>query len=169
MNAPLHRQIVLEIADHLELEEFAECCGFLGEFVARDWITLQCAADGAQHLAEAAGFVAAYGQDAVQRTIAEAFAPAPPLPSDYAARLVRDWELADPRDRWRWTGEPPPLAPAEIVKERPYRTPQATVDAFFFVARNEPGRLRAWLENHPRDAAFLHRLWKEKTHAVAAA
>lgn len=28
--------------------------------------------------------------------------------SDYAGDLVRQWELNDPRDRWRHTGEQPP-------------------------------------------------------------
>lgn len=30
--------------------------------------------------------------------------------SDYAEDLVRQWELNDPRDRWRHTGERPPSA-----------------------------------------------------------
>ncbi|MCA1546314.1 hypothetical protein I6F36_05785 [Bradyrhizobium sp. BRP19] len=125
------------------------------------------AVDCVQRHAELWGTVVELGQDTVQAAMAEAFTPAPALPSDYAARLVRDFELADPRDRWRWTGEAPPLAPAaEPVKERPYRTPQATVDAFFYVVRNEtPARLTAWLNDHPRDAAYLHKIWKDR-HAA---
>jgi hypothetical protein len=52
--------------------------------------------------------------------------------------IVTRWELADPRDAWRHTGEAPPPAsvrnsdisgrPASAAK--PYRTPQATIDAF---------------------------------------
>src|SRR4051794_20068901 len=83
------------------------------------------AIDPLQKSAEQSGLVAAIGQDEVQRLIAAPFqrfraivaaeieaefAPtlAPKLPSDYAAQLVMSWELDDPRDRWRWTGELPP-------------------------------------------------------------
>jgi hypothetical protein len=89
-----------------------------------------------------------------------------------AARPVR----ADPRDAWRHTGEPPP---PEIVRNsdisgklantpQPYRTPQATVDAFFHVARTEDtdGILK-WLARHPRDAQHLHKLWKRKCSTAA--
>lgn len=33
--------------------------------------------------------------------------------SDYADDLVRRWEMADPRDRWRHTGEPHPSVAAQ--------------------------------------------------------
>lgn len=36
--------------------------------------------------------------------------------SDYADDLVRQWELNDPRDRWRHTGEHPPGARSEAVQ-----------------------------------------------------
>jgi hypothetical protein len=81
----------------------------------------------------------------------------------YAANLVRDWELQDPRDAWRHTGEAPP--PADFrnsdisVKPAPtrqhYRTPQSTIDAFWHVVSIcNPEHLKAWLADHPRDAAF---------------
>ena len=64
----------------------------------------------------------------------------------YAVNLLRKWEMDDPRDRWRWTGEDPP--PAHVrnsdISARPakapqhYRTPQATIDEFWGVARHEP-------------------------------
>jgi hypothetical protein len=84
---------------------------------------------------------------------------------------VRQWELADPRDRWRHTGEAPP---SEIVRNsaigipmsiaaRPYRTPQSTIDAFWFVARqDDPDRLKSWLLRHPSDAPALCKLWEGK-------
>ena len=85
--------------------------------------------------------------------------------------IVMCWEMSDPRDAWRHTGE---AAPPETVRNsdlganlapasRPYRTPQSTVDAFFCVVRQDDAeQLRAWLRNHPRDAAFLLKLWKDK-------
>jgi hypothetical protein len=85
--------------------------------------------------------------------------------------LVCQWELADPRDRWKHTGEPPPTAavrnsdisarPAD--KPQPYRTPQATVDAFWFVVSLcDPERLKSWLSDHPQDEPFLLKLLKGK-------
>jgi hypothetical protein len=89
------------------------------------------------------------------------------MPSDYAADLVRGWELADPRDRWKHTGEPPPhIGFSEnpiSTRSQPYRTAQSTIDAFWYVVRNEsPEYLKGWLERHSRDAAFLLKIWKAK-------
>jgi hypothetical protein len=95
----------------------------------------------------------------------------------HAADLVRQWEMRDPRDAWRHTGEtPPPVtfrnsdfsgAPAPIRQQ--YRTPQATIDAFFYVARTKDAAgIAEWLADHPRDAQHLHKLWK-KTCSTAAA
>src|SRR5258708_14093902 len=47
------------------------------------------------------------------------------------ANLVKQWELADPRDRWKHTGEAPPKA-ADVPKPRarpPYNTSAPTIDA----------------------------------------
>src|SRR5882672_11400846 len=77
-----------------------------------------------------------------------------------AADLVRQWELADPRDVWRHMGDAPPPAsvrnstigekPAKA--QRPYRTPQSTVDAFWHVVREgNTEKLESWLANHPSD------------------
>jgi hypothetical protein len=88
-----------------------------------------------------------------------------------AADLVRQWELADPRDAWRHTGEPPPkpsgkFATTALVAKtgpEPYRMPDSVIDAFWYVAGlNDPDRLKAWLLNHPKDAPHLHKLWKAK-------
>jgi hypothetical protein len=84
--------------------------------------------------------------------------------------IVTLWELADPRDSWRHTGEPPPPAcirnsdiSAKPNPPRPYRTPQATVDAFMFVARlDDQDYLARWLADHKRDAAHLLKIWKAK-------
>ena len=92
------------------------------------------------------------------------------LCDDGPGDLVRQWELADPRDRWKYTGETPPEAeaPASIAKP-PYRTPQSTIDAFWFVVSlNNPDYLKSWLVQHPLDAPHLHRLWEAKCSTAAA-
>jgi hypothetical protein len=91
-------------------------------------------------------------------------------PPWFTESIMRQWELADPRDAWRHTGEPPP--PASVrnsdVAEEPaarshYRTPQATTDAFWFVINLcDPARLKAWLHDHPRDARHLLKLLESK-------
>jgi hypothetical protein len=88
-----------------------------------------------------------------------------------AADLITQWELADPRDAWRHTGEAPPpehirnsdIGARPAPASRPYATAQSTVDAFFYVARNhDDAYLAAWLERHPADEAFLLSLWEAK-------
>jgi hypothetical protein len=97
--------------------------------------------------------------------------------SPYAANLVVQWEMQDPRDAWRHTGEiPPPIAfrnadfhggPAPDRQQ--YRTPQATIDAFFCIARTQDAEgIAEWLAWHPRDAQHLHKLWKQKCSTAAA-
>jgi len=89
---------------------------------------------------------------------------------DFAADIMRQWELADPRDSWRHAGESPPpervrnsdISPGAPDKPQ-YRTPQATRDAFWFVVGlAEPVRLKGWLADHPRDARFLIKLLDSK-------
>jgi hypothetical protein len=49
-----------------------------------------------------------------------------------AADLMKRWELADPRDRWRHTGEPHPKASViPNARPEPYCTPASVVDEFF--------------------------------------
>jgi hypothetical protein len=79
--------------------------------------------------------------------------------------IVRRWELADPRDRWKWTGE---ALPPEIVRNlanapQPYCTPQSTIDAFWYVVGlRDQERFKAWLADHPYDAPFLLKLLEGK-------
>jgi hypothetical protein len=97
--------------------------------------------------------------------------------SPYAANLVVQWEMQDPRDVWRPTGETPPpvvfrnadLARVPEPVRQHYRTPQATVDAFWVVTHtgNTDG-IAEWLAMHPRDAQHLHKLWKQKCSTAAA-
>jgi hypothetical protein len=87
-----------------------------------------------------------------------------------AADLVTQWELADPRDRWKHTGELPPDIGIPIAAAKlPYRTPQSTVDAFFFVlkTKNAAG-IAAWLAAHPRDERHLQKIWERKCSTAAA-
>jgi hypothetical protein len=86
------------------------------------------------------------------------------------ADLVTEWELGDPRDRWKHTGEP---APSVTVRNsdletqpssaRPYCTSQSVIDAFMYVARNhDAAYLARWLANHPQDVETLTKLWETK-------
>jgi hypothetical protein len=88
-----------------------------------------------------------------------------------AADLLAQWELADPRDRWKHTGEAAPSAsvrnsdisgtPANAP--RPYRPAASSIEAFLFVARNyDAAVLARWLDDHPQDVEFLTRLWETK-------
>ncbi|MET4034443.1 hypothetical protein ABIB94_008350 [Bradyrhizobium sp. JR7.2] len=137
------------------------------------------AIDPLQESAEASGLVAAIGQDRVQEIIAKPFERfrdivaaeiaaefiteiEPDLPDDYALCLVREWELSDERDRWKWTGDMPPAARrAEPKKARPYEPAASTIDAFLFVlGTGDVERLSAWLARHPADAPHLLRIYE---------
>jgi hypothetical protein len=135
------------------------------------------AVDPLQEYAESSGLVAAIGQDAVQGIIAAPFARFRAIvaaeieaeevatierdlidqPPDYAAQIARQWEMSDPRDAWRHTGEAPPKAiPVPAAIRQQYRTPQPTIDAFrCVVALEDLQRLKAWLSDRPKDAPFL--------------
>jgi hypothetical protein len=88
----------------------------------------------------------------------------------HTAQQVRQWEMDDPRDRWRHTGEKAPSIAArnsdigaKHAPPRPYVTPEATVNAFLYVARNhDAAYLARWLEQHPQDIATLTKLWEAK-------
>jgi hypothetical protein len=164
MNAPCQ---ILDAIAAGPLDGFLDACDALRWYVEEGWISKQVAVDGLQFLAEHAGYEAEFGVDECQRWMSEAFAPLPQLPDDYASRLVRDWELADERDRWRWTGEMPPARPAEVNRQIPYQPSSGTIDAFsFVVGLGAPERLAAWLAGHPDDAPQLLRLYEEN-HARA--
>ncbi len=80
-----------------------------------------------------------------------------------AADLIAEWERADPRDRWRHTGEQPPRAVGNPATAQSYNTPQATIDAFFYVVGlADPEKFKAWLVAHPKDAQFLIKLLEGK-------
>lgn len=170
MNAPL---TFFEAEAIASMGDFQECCEQQAWFFSEGWIPLSVAVDNLQWLAERWALIDFYGQDTIQDEIAGVFAVVrgmtPPLPDDYAAQLVRQWEMDDPRDSWRHTGEPQPdkdfrnssLVPA--LRREHYRTPQCTLDAFWFVVRNhDTNYLARWLEQHRADAAYLNDLWNSK-------
>jgi hypothetical protein len=86
-----------------------------------------------------------------------------------AADLIAEWERADPRDRWRHTGEAPPPdsvrnGPAPEPCRQSTRPAQSTIDAFLHLARHNRSRLAAWLANHPQDVrGELFKLWESKS------
>jgi hypothetical protein len=80
------------------------------------------------------------------------------------AAMVERMERADPRDRWKHTGEPVPPSelrngPIETALPRapePYRPAQSTVDAFhLLIQAGDAARARAWLADRPKDAPYL--------------
>ncbi|QAU42788.1 hypothetical protein XH86_18555 [Bradyrhizobium guangdongense] len=148
---------------------------------AHHQIELPDAVDELQRLAERTGLTA--DQDLVQNVIAGPFAwvrghlqdnaaqdcdlPEPHgenLPPDYASQLVKRFELDDPRDAWKHTGELPPTAdfrngpigPERAGKPHSYKPADSTVDAFLNLVRlGDRERLRIWLDDHRRDAPYL--------------
>jgi hypothetical protein len=80
-----------------------------------------------------------------------------------AADTIAQWELADPRDAWRHTGEAPPKASAvPVPSARPYRTPEATISAFkYVVGLGDADYLARWLADHPADAPTLLKILDE--------
>jgi hypothetical protein len=88
-----------------------------------------------------------------------------------AADLLTQWELADPRDAWRHTGDPAPpvhvrnaaIGARSTPAPRPYSPPQSVIDAFWcVVSLKNAATLEAWLRDHPLDAPELFKLWKAK-------
>jgi hypothetical protein len=83
------------------------------------------------------------------------------------AELIRQEEVAAIFARLEAMDDPSRrLPPAEARAH--YRTPQATVDAFLYVASlDDPEYLARWLDQHPRDEKCLCKLWKAKNAAEA--
>ncbi|MGY4358641.1 hypothetical protein ACVWZR_007765 [Bradyrhizobium sp. i1.3.1] len=164
MNAP----VKIQAGAIGSIKDFTEACRGVRWYFDEGWITKQIAVDGLQFLAEHGGYEAEHGVDQAQRWMSDAFAPMPDLPNNYVSSLVRDWEMDDSRDRWRWTGEPRPVQPTEMKKKpAAYAPADSTIDAFGFVLRlGDPAHLVAWLASHPLDAPHLMKLYEAK-HVVA--
>jgi hypothetical protein len=153
-----------------DIADFAECCATQGWFWDQGWISLPTAVDNLQFLAERWLLIEQHGQHAVQDCIAWPFAQlrADPEPDSGVEDIVRRLEMADARDRWKHSGEPPPPSevrngPMPAAAPWAYRTAQSTIDAFFHLFRNESSEyLKGWLARHPVDAPFLLKIWKQK-------
>jgi hypothetical protein len=135
MNAPL------QIIEVKPLPPLIDILRMLAESAMTSWclhpLDLDEVVDPLQHFAEKTGLVAAIGQDAVQEMIGEPFA------------WARGEEL--PVDEV----SPQPLE----LQPRTYRTPQSTVDAFWYVVSlGNADHLERWLQDHPKDAPNLVRL-----------
>ena len=53
-------------------------------------------------------------------------------------------------------------------KPRPYRTPQSTIDAFWYLVQlNDPARLKAWLHDRPQDRQTLLKLYEGRQNVEA--
>ena len=94
-----------------DLDDFYECCADHAWYCRNGVLPISVAADNLQYLAERWEIIDLYGQDVVQGVMAHAFESTEDeidLPRDYAGQIVRQWEIADPRDRWKHTGEAPP-------------------------------------------------------------
>ena len=63
--------------------------------------------------------------------------------------ILRDWKTKECTER---------------VEPKPeYRTPQSTIDAFFgWIVRQDTETQARWLAQHPKDEAYLRKLWSEK-------
>jgi hypothetical protein len=55
-----------------------------------------------------------------------------------------------------------------VFTPRPYRTPQSTIDAFWYLVQidDEP-RLKAWLAARPLDGPTLLKLWRARKNGEA--
>jgi hypothetical protein len=123
-------------------------------FLWYQWqIEMDEAVDELQAFAEQSGLVADIGQDAVQAIIAAPFDRYRERAAAVEQKRAEAWErrqiMLDQA--------------AEAERDKRYRTAKSTIDAFWFVVReNNPDNLSAWLAARPRDAAHLHQIWKEK-------
>jgi hypothetical protein len=83
------------------------------------------------------------------------------------AELIRQVEVAEIMARiFVFAVDDQPSAGRAADEPRPYRTPQATIDAFWYVVRlDNPDYLTRWLAQHPLDASALCKLWEGKNAA----
>jgi hypothetical protein len=85
------------------------------------------------------------------------------------AELIRQIEVAEIFARLEAMANPSKRRPAP-PEPKPYRTPQSTVDAFWYVVRqDDTAKLEEWLAAHPRDAGYLVKRLQEKTQQEAKA
>jgi hypothetical protein len=79
------------------------------------------------------------------------------------AELIRQIEVAEIFARLEAMDDPSRRPPPPRSKPKPYRTPQSTIDAFWYVVREgNTEKLEDWLAAHPRDAGYLVKRLQEK-------
>jgi hypothetical protein len=144
-----------------DIDDFHECCQHHRMFVDMGIITPTVAAKSLQWLAQlwelvdytADGDLELDGERRHRR----------PTEQDLIQAMIADAISA----RFDQPEPSPPLGP-EPEPPRAYRTPQATIDAFWHIVRNEkPEYLADWLADHPRDKAHLHTIWERKCLSAA--
>jgi hypothetical protein len=144
------------------LEVFRERCWARAMLVREGLATLQDSVDALQNAAVAYGLVPDdRAQDEIQAILEEAFAIVHAGDDERyllqrqaadVARMIERWEAAD--------GKRPHAAP---VQKSPYRIPQSTIDAFWYVVRQgSADDVRRWLVRHPIEAPHLRKLWEAK-------
>jgi hypothetical protein len=135
MNAPFKHP--------LSTEQLERTLRLMAESRVRSWriypdMGMADCVDPLQDFAVRTGLVKAIGQDAVQAILDEIFRPV------RAAGLL---DAAEPAYE---------LEEITAAQNRPYHTPQSTIDAFWYVVRlKDEARLKRWLDDHPYDREFL--------------
>jgi hypothetical protein len=116
-------------------------------------IEIHEAVDPLQEFAEQSGLVDEIGQEAVQTVIA---APFKRLRAIAAAEEAR-------RDRL-WTEHQAAIErEMDAAGDSNSHTAKSTMDAFWYVLQqNDAEVLRKWLDDHPHDREYLHKVWKQK-------
>ena len=129
------------------IEIFRDQCGLHARLHAKGLLSKPTAVDHLQDLAQRWRLVEQPGQDTVQGIIAAPF------------ERIR-YELA--------SDEPEPPKPKPLPKRAAvYQTAQSTIDAFWYVARNQSTeQLTKWLAARPLDAPHLRKLWQQKGAAT---
>lgn len=174
MNASLLKiAVATDGAAPLPVKIFTACAEKYALLCALGEMNTHTAVDCLQSYAEWSGLVVDLGQDRVQDILAAAFIWAEEVcgeaededpPSDYAAQLVRQWELNDERDNWKHTGGRPPTDDVRNsdVSGKPARhvrtnaPPQSSVDAFkHVVGLGDADHLARWLRDHSDVAPAL--------------
>jgi hypothetical protein len=150
------------------IEIFRERCEARAQLVAHGLHSLQDSVDTLQLAAERQGLVQQYGQDEVQRILAEAFAKV-----DKPGRKIIVSTLARPFTKLTELERLAILRQCHDLEQRtrapideprpPCRTAASTINAFWYVVGlRDQGRFKAWLADHPQDAPFLLKLMEGK-------
>jgi hypothetical protein len=122
---------------------FLDACDIRARYHSLGLMSLQRAVDDLQEFAVRWGLVEYYGQDEIQDRLARTFSVEPEIPTATPVTVDRP-------------PTPKPVKPS-------YRTPQATVDAFWYVVRNhDEAYLTRWLTEHAKDTRYLQKLWEAK-------